>query len=257
MSVRAGAFSSYGNLTVSGVILASAHGSGLGTINSLGSLVTKVKWVNGKGEILVSDSATEAGAEEVKALVGGLGLLGIATEFTLQLEPSSRTVVETRNNLDDTQIVADVSKMLEEETPHVIVYWRPDFGTYRAIMWTPVLDGSVYNPAGGSSEEPAFRSNARSMYLDPVEDQIAGGLNKLMAAWEEDTAEESPIADVLNSGTHRHHASDEFNSFIRFFLHSHTQSKGNLCNQSIVLTTSRRSQDLMQGYSENMTTMNC
>jgi hypothetical protein len=184
-------------------------------------------------------------------------LLGIATEFTLQLEPSSRTVVETRNNLDDTQIVADVSKMLEEETPHVIVYWRPDFGTYRAIMWTPVLDGSVYNPAGGSSEEPAFRSNARSMYLDPLDDQIAGDLNKLMAAWEEDTAEESPIADQLNSGTHRHHASDEFNSFIKFFLHSHTQSKPNLCNQSIVLTTSRRSQDLMQGYSENMTTMNC
>ena len=218
MSVRAGAFSIYANLTVSGVILASAHGSGLGTINSLGSLVTKVKWVNGKGEILVSDSATEAGAEEVKALVGGLGLLGVATEFTLQLEPPSRTVVETRNNLDDTQIVADVSKMLEEETPHVIVFWRPDFGTYRAIMWTQVLDGSVYNPAGGSSEEPAFRPNARTRYLDPLEDQVVGALEKLMAAWEDDTAEESPIADELNSGTHRHHASDDLHPFIRSFL---------------------------------------
>jgi L-gulonolactone oxidase len=213
MSVRAGAFSIYANLTVGGVILASAHGSGLGTINSLGSLVTKVKWVNGKGEILVSDSATEAGAEEVKALVGGLGLLGIVTEFTLQLEPPSRTVVETRNNLDDTHIVADVSKMLEEETPHVIVYWRPDFGTYRAIMWTQVLDGS----AGESSEEPAFRLD---LHLHPLEDRMASALNELMAAWEDDTAEESPIADVLNSGTHRHHASEYFNLLIKS-----TQSK--------------------------------
>ena len=208
LSVRAGAFSIYGNLTVSGVILASAHGSGLRTNSSLGSLVTKVKWVNGKGEIIVSDSATEAGAEEVKALVGGLGLLGIVTEFTLQLEPPSRTVVETRNNLDDTHIVADVSKMLEEETPHVIVYWRPDFGTYRSIMWTQVLDGSVYNSAGGSSEEPAFRPNARSKHLHALEDQMASALDELMAAWEDDTAEESPIADQLNSGIHRHHASD-------------------------------------------------
>lgn len=222
LSVRAGAFSIYGNLTVSGVILASAHGSGLRTNSSLGSLVTKVKWVNGKGEILVSDSATEAGAEEVKALVGGLGLLGIVTEFTLQLDPPSRTVVETRNNLDDTHIVADVSKMLEEETPHVIVFWRPDFGTYRAIMWTQILDGSVYSPPGGSSEEPAFRPNARSTYLDPVEDQVASDLNKLMAAWEEDTAEESPIADQLNSGTHRHHASDEFNLSADSFSQPHT-----------------------------------
>ena len=212
LSVRACAFSVYGNLTVGGVILASAHGSGLGTFTSLGSLVTKVKWVNGKGEILLSDSATEAGAEEVKALVGGLGLLGIATEFTLQLEPPSRTVLESRSNLDDAHIVADVSKMLEEETSHVILLWRPDLGTYRAFMWTQVIDESASNPAGGPSEEPAFESNPWSGYLAPLEDHLASALNKLMAAWEEDTAEESPIADELNSGTHRPHASDESNS---------------------------------------------
>lgn len=76
MSIRAGAFSVYSNLTVGGIITASAHGSGLGTVSSLGNLVTKIKWVNAEGEIIVSDSKTEGGTKQVNALVGGLGLLG-------------------------------------------------------------------------------------------------------------------------------------------------------------------------------------
>ena len=55
--------------------------------------VTQLTWVNGWGEIVVSD----AGSPEVAALVGGLGLLGVVTEVTLQLQPLSFTVVETRS----------------------------------------------------------------------------------------------------------------------------------------------------------------
>jgi L-gulonolactone oxidase len=198
MSIRAGALPIYGNLTVSGVILASAHGSGLGTISSLGDLVTKVKWVNGKGEIFVSDTATEAGAEEVKALVGGLGLLGIVTELTLQLEPRSRTVVETRNNLDDTHIVADVTKMLEEETPHVIVHWRPDDGKYRAVMWRQqqvVDDEELALP----HRNPVFYPNGRIVYFNAVEKEIVESWSEDLAAWEADMMEESEISDDLNA----------------------------------------------------------
>ena len=179
MSIRAGALSIYGNLTVSGVIPASAHGSGLGTISSLGDLVTKVKWVNGKGEIFVSD--TERGAEEVKVLVGGLGLLGIVTEFTLQLEPRSRIVVETRNNLDDINIVADVTKMLEEETPHVIVHWRPDDAKYRAVMWRQqqVMDNEE---SSYPNRDPGFYPNGRIVYFNAVEKEVVESWGEHLAA---------------------------------------------------------------------------
>ena len=179
MSIRAGALSIYGNLTVSGVIPASAHGSGLGTISSLGDLVIKVKWVNGKGEIFVSD--TERGAEEVKVLVGGLGLLGIVTEFTLQLEPRSRIVVETRNNLDDINIVADVTKMLEEETPHVIVHWRPDDAKYRAVMWRQqqVMDNEE---SSYPNRDPGFYPNGRIVYSNAVEKEVVESWGEHLAA---------------------------------------------------------------------------
>ena len=200
MSIRAGALPIYGNLTVSGVILASAHGSGLGTISSLGDLVTKVKWVNGKGEILVSDTATEPGAEEVKALVGGLGLLGIVIEFTLQLEPRSRTVVETRNNLDDMNIVADVTTMLEEETPHVIVHWRPDDGKYRAVIWRrqqqQVMDDEEL---ALPNRNPVFYPNGRIVYFNAVEKEVVESWSEHLAAWEADMMEESEISDDLNA----------------------------------------------------------
>jgi L-gulonolactone oxidase len=112
MAVPAGAFSMYANLTVGGVVMASAHGSGLGSVSSLGDLVRAVKWVNAKGEVVVSDVATERGAKEVRGLVGALGLLGVATEFTFQLQENSRTVVETWTGLEDAEIVADVKRIL-------------------------------------------------------------------------------------------------------------------------------------------------
>lgn len=107
MSIRAGAFPVYSNLTVGGIITTSAHGSGLVTVISSGGLVTKIKWMNAKGEIVVSDSKTEAGAKEVNALVGRLGLLAITTEFTFQLEPNSWTVTEGREKVNDTNIMVD------------------------------------------------------------------------------------------------------------------------------------------------------
>lgn len=41
----------------------------------------KVKWVNGKGDILVSDVVIEIGVKEIVGFVGGMGLLGIIIEF--------------------------------------------------------------------------------------------------------------------------------------------------------------------------------
>lgn len=193
MSVLAGALSIYGNLTLGGVISSSAHGSGLGSTCSLGDLVTKAKWVNGRGEVIVSDAQTKKGAKELKALIGGLGLLGIITEFTLQLEPYSWTIVETRNDLHDANIVAELKNMLQNETPHVISFWRPDFSTYRAILFTPVKSEDAL-----TATAPAFDPNARAAYMAGVDSGVASKISEVMAAWgDEDT---SDSADLLNEG---------------------------------------------------------
>jgi L-gulonolactone oxidase len=193
MSAPAGALSIYANLTVGGVIMASAHGSGGGTVGSLGDLVRKVKWVNAGGEVIVSDSETERGAKEVRALVGGLGLLGVATEFTLQLRPNSRTVVETRKKLKDTNIVADLKRIMELETPHVIAFWRPDFGTYKLMLWKQVDEGKA-------GTLPKFYPNGSIGYLTQIDAKLSSAWSELLRMWEEDAAEESVAADVLNAG---------------------------------------------------------
>lgn len=190
MSVPAGALSIYSNLTVGGVIMASGHGSG----GSLGNLVVGIKWVNAKGEVIVRDSQTEDGVKEVRALVGGLGLLGIATEITLQLQPNSRTIVEVRKGLKDTNMVADVKNILERETPHVILFWRPDFGTYKAVMWTQLSDKNR-----GATTLPKDYPNGKIGYMVPVDDGFASDWSELLVKWEGDEAEESASADELNA----------------------------------------------------------
>ena len=98
MTVPSHVLPKYGSLTISGAIATSAHGSAAHPVSSLGHLVRGVRWVNGKGEILLSNADTESGRNEIAALVGGMGLLGVITEFTFQLEPGlSLTMVETRN----------------------------------------------------------------------------------------------------------------------------------------------------------------
>lgn len=154
-----------------------------------------MKWVNAKGEIIESDLQSEHGAKEVRALVGGLGLLGIVTELTLQLQPNSRTVVELRKSLNDTKIVADLKKILQEETPHVLAFWRPDLGSFTAALWTQVEEGD-YNAA----TMPKFYPNGTIALMTPVSEQAAIALKEVMAAWEDDPKDESPNADVLNAG---------------------------------------------------------
>ncbi|KAG0610744.1 hypothetical protein M758_7G088100 [Ceratodon purpureus] len=190
LSVPAGALPAYANLTVGGVVSTSAHGTGYRTISTLGGLVTKVKWVNAKGEIIES----EQGSKEMKALVGGLGLLGIVTELTLQLQPNSRTVVEVRKGLDDTNMVADVKKILQEETPHVMVIWRPDVGMYAATSWKQVEEGEY-----DAATMPKFYPNGTIALMVPVDEQAATSLKELITAWEDDPRDESPTADVLNA----------------------------------------------------------
>lgn len=190
MSVPAGTLPFYGNLTVGGSIMTSAHGTAYRTATSLGNLVQKLKWVNANGEVILS----EVLSDEVRALVGGLGLLGIVTEITLQLQPNSQTIVEVRKGLNDTTMVTDLKKLLLEETPHVAAFWRPDFGKYKAALWTQVEDGKY-----DSTTTPKFYPNGTIALLTPFDAQVATSLKHLMAAWEDDVTDELPSADLLNA----------------------------------------------------------
>lgn len=181
MSVPPGAISIYANLTVGGIISASAHGSG----SSLSALVTSLKWVNGKGEVAVSGRHSAEGA----ALLGGLGLLGVITEITFQLGPSSLTVVEVRDDLDDANMVAELERIMKEETKYVSTYWRPDLGTYRVILYKAHHDGA-----------PALDPNGRNVDLDAMSDEVAAAVSDLHAAWGNDLTDDGDGADALNAG---------------------------------------------------------
>jgi hypothetical protein len=187
MSVPAGVMPAYGNLSLGGVISTSAHGSGLGTASTLGDLVAKLTWVNGRGEIVVS----KAGSPEVAALVGGLGLLGVLTEVTLQLHPRSYTVVESRNNLDDNNMVAELTSLFASETPNILVQWKPEFREYRAVL---------YKEVDAVPDGLTFRPHAKSGIMHAPDDDTARLVKQLLAAWDADPDEESPLADVLNTG---------------------------------------------------------
>lgn len=150
-----------------------------------------MKWVNAKGDIIES----EHGSEEMRAVVGGLGLLGIVTEFTLQLQPNSRTVVEVRKRMNDSNMVADVMNLLQNETPHVMALWRPDLDTFSALLWTQVEEADY-----DAATMPKFYPNGSIALITPVPQQSATSLKELITAWEADPLDESPTADVLNAG---------------------------------------------------------
>jgi FAD/FMN-containing dehydrogenase len=52
-------------------------------------------------------------SEAGRALVGGLGVAGIITELTLQLQGPSRTAVDTRSKKSDANLYGDILDLLQ------------------------------------------------------------------------------------------------------------------------------------------------
>ncbi|KAL3685125.1 hypothetical protein R1sor_003147 [Riccia sorocarpa] len=191
MSVPVGVLPVYGNLTVGGVISASAHGSGAGVDSSLGDIVVGLKWVNGKGDVITSEVDDEKGVQEIRALVGGLGALGIITEVTLRLLPAGALAqVETWEG-DDSNFAADVKHQLETSTPHIIYLWRPDLESYKAFHFKPLKTGDVpIHP---------YHPNGRSAMLIPCPQEAALATNVHLRDNTLDFDDSGPNSDVVNA----------------------------------------------------------
>lgn len=140
-------------------------------------LVLQLTWVDGSGNVRVSNRSSTAG----RALIGGLGVAGVVTELALQLQPPSRTRISTRSKQSDGNLVADVRDMLKvgvvlakvvhtgsasgradaahlpppcaQVSPHVLVVWRPDLQLYTGFI-TQELPVSV--PRTGNMQQLDF-----------------------------------------------------------------------------------------------------
>jgi L-gulonolactone oxidase len=114
-----------------------------------------VTWVDARGRVVTSDRASP----EARAIVGGLGLLGVVTEMTLQLGPPSHTRFESVWKRDDDAIVEDILGFLKE-TPRMLVVWRPDMGKYTAIR---LVEAPLSEPLTGATQNielPELAANA-------------------------------------------------------------------------------------------------
>jgi len=91
-----------------------------------------VTWVCANGTVHVS----KRGSPEAEALCGGLGLLGVISEFNLQLTPTSNTRFSTWYLRDDANLAADVEEMLK-----VRPSWQRRTGRragrWAALTWHP------------------------------------------------------------------------------------------------------------------------
>lgn len=68
-----------------------------------------ITWVDANGTVHISDRRSDEG----RAICGGIGLLGVITELTLQLTPSTNTRLSTWLKVRDGNLVEDVEKLLK------------------------------------------------------------------------------------------------------------------------------------------------
>lgn len=111
MSVVMGTLPVFGGLTFGGSVAAGAHGSGYNGRPAVPSdMVAEIVWVDASGEKHVATPESP----EWNAMFSGMGLVGVMTEFVLQLKPYSHTHFKSIKEMPDDNMMDVVEKMLEE-----------------------------------------------------------------------------------------------------------------------------------------------
>jgi FAD/FMN-containing dehydrogenase len=86
-----------------------------------------VTWVDASG-----GTHTHArGSDELRAMCGGVGVLGVMTELALQLTPPTNTRISTRHLVSDANLAADIDELLKVRGGGVVVLGL----SYAGVGW--------------------------------------------------------------------------------------------------------------------------
>eukprot|EP00775_Hariotina_reticulata_P007191 gene7191-7405_t len=155
MSVQIGTPTAYAGLTLAGVLATTSHGSGDKTTSAIWDTLLEIVWVDGTGKIRVS----KPGDAEFKAMVGGLGVLGVMTEFVMQMTPKSATTLITVRR-SDTNMMKDIEELLKI-SPHMLIFWRPDIHSFKAFILKKAAPGAKVIPGTVASLLPSIKDREK------------------------------------------------------------------------------------------------
>ena len=173
-------------------------------------MVVDFTWVDAKGKVHVSSRNSPEG----RAHSGGMGLLGVITEFRLQLTPPSLTKLDTWYMKPDADLTGDIAKMLKQ-APHILIFWRPDMHQYSAYLYKDAAPGEVANaPDAQMTVLPSYATQPNlAAYLGdwqadlggvgPLDGAMCPGayMNSVMKTWAS-TAKGLPLLKAVAPTNH-------------------------------------------------------
>lgn len=134
-------------LTVGGVFSVGGHGSSLLTGGLLIDQVKCVKYVNASGAVLTACRSDPI----FRGLAGGMGMLGIVTEFTMETQPNSKTEVQVQTFYNDRNITKIINALRADKTvDSLFVFWRADVRLVGAVVGRTKPYTTPVKPAGGA-----------------------------------------------------------------------------------------------------------
>lgn len=220
LRVALAAAPSESTITVAGAIGTNVNGKDGWRMGNFGDQVVSVNLMVASGEVIHIDRAADA--EIFAALVGGMGLLGIIVQATLQLRKIPSPFLEiSRTPVND---IADLLAHLKK------VEAVSDF----AVVW---LDACARGPRLGRAVVHATRWVEREASTEELRDQVAASLGRLEARLRQ-ARMLSPITEFVVTSMlqiqkisvclfnefyffysrlrHRLHSADNVESFLRY-----------------------------------------
>ncbi|WP_020409597.1 D-arabinono-1,4-lactone oxidase [Hahella ganghwensis] len=178
-----------GTFTVGGMLGSGTHGSTLAKpSNMIADYVTELKIVDGLGDVRVLTG------EELNAARVNLGVLGVVTEVTIQLEPAFKVRADVKGYRDDKgleDIIIDIAK----QNYSANIAWFPGLGRYTTTLYNPVplsTEGNAYNAQADVSDIQEFFFK---LLFDALHEFPGSGLQCLAASVRYDARAKSYYRD--------------------------------------------------------------